>query len=262
MDLVFQNLTTYYNLVFEERADTRTKDWFLVHDPLPPFLILVAYVSFCLNAKKLSRKWPTYKLSGVLMIYNFALIVLSVYMTYEFFMSSYLAGYSLLCQPVDYTNSQLSLRMASVCWWYFISKYIELLDTVFFVMRKKFTQVSFLHVYHHSTMLVNWWLGVKYVAGGQAFFIGMLNSFVHVIMYSYYFLTCFGPRLQKYLWWKRYLTKLQLIQFVFIFLHSGYNLFADCDFPDWLNIMVVGYMLSLIALFLNFYIQSYLKKSK
>ena len=26
-------------------------------------------------------------------------------------------------------------------------------------------QITFLHVYHHATMILNWWLGVAYVAG-------------------------------------------------------------------------------------------------
>ena len=41
----------------------------------------------------------------------------------------------------------------------------------------------------------------------------MVNSFVHVIMYTYYFLSAFGPEVQKYLWWKRYLTQLQLVSY-------------------------------------------------
>lgn len=41
--------------------------------------------------------------------------------------------------------------------------------------------MTFLHVYHHATMIFNWWLGVKYVAGGQcesnfSFFFFFLNS--------------------------------------------------------------------------------------
>jgi len=39
----------------------------------------------------------------------------------------------------------------------------------------------------------------------------MLNTFVHIIMYSYYLLSAFGPRFQKYLWWKKYLTVLQMV---------------------------------------------------
>ena len=38
---------------------------------------------------------------------------------------------------------------------------------VFFIMRKKNSQVTFLHVYHHCTMIVNWWFGVKLIPGGQ-----------------------------------------------------------------------------------------------
>ena len=38
---------------------------------------------------------------------------------------------------------------------------------VFFILRKKNGQITFLHVYHHATMILNWWLGVAYVAGGQ-----------------------------------------------------------------------------------------------
>ncbi|XP_016301765.1 elongation of very long chain fatty acids protein 4-like [Sinocyclocheilus anshuiensis] len=60
-------------------------------------------------------------------------------------------------------------------------------------------------------MIFNWWAGVKFVAGGQSFFIGLLNTFVHIVMYSYYGLAALGPHMQKYLWWKRYLTSLQLI---------------------------------------------------
>lgn len=38
---------------------------------------------------------------------------------------------------------------------------------VFFILRKKNSQLTFLHVYHHGTMIFNWWAGVKFVAGGQ-----------------------------------------------------------------------------------------------
>lgn len=44
-----------------------------------------------------------------------------------------------------------------------------------------------------------------------AFFIGLANTFVHIIMYSYYGLAAIGPHMQKYLWWKKYLTSLQLV---------------------------------------------------
>jgi len=259
------NSTTFWNqydVAIYKNQDLRTAKWFLVEDPFPPFMILISYLTFCAFHKKIASFLPKYDLKYVMMMYNFFLVTLSMYMAYEFFMSSYLAGYSLTCQPVDYTESKLALRMASVCWWYFISKYIELLDTVFFVLRKKFNQISFLHVYHHSTMLIWWWLGIKYIAGGQSFFLALLNSSVHVVMYLYYFLSAFGPKMQKYLWWKKYITKLQLTQFFAISVHTCINLWVPCNFPKEFDYMVFVYMITLIILFSNFYIQSYTKKDK
>lgn len=50
-------------------------------------------------------------------------------------------------------------------WWYLVLKLVELLDTVFFVLRKKQNQVSFLHVYHHTIMAVFTWGYLKYLPG-------------------------------------------------------------------------------------------------
>ena len=42
----------------------------------------------------------------------------------------------------------------------------------------------------------------------------MINSFIHVVMYTYYGIAALGPQYQKYLWWKRYLTIMQLVSTV------------------------------------------------
>lgn len=43
-------------------------------------------------------------------------------------------------------------------------------DTACLVLRKKSNQLTFLHIYHHSTMFCLWWIGVKWVAGGSCKF--------------------------------------------------------------------------------------------
>lgn len=40
----------------------------------------------------------------------------------------------------------------------------------------------------------------------------IVNSFIHVLMYSYYGLSAIGPHMNKYLWWKKYLTIIQLVR--------------------------------------------------
>lgn len=94
---------------------------------------------------------------------------------------------------------------------YFLAKISELLDTVFFVLRKRDRQVTFLHLYHHTVMPMISWGTTKYYPGGHGTFIGLINSFVHIIMYAYYLLSALGPQMQKYLWWKKYITNMQMV---------------------------------------------------
>jgi len=55
-----------------------------------------------------------------------------------------------------------------------------MIDTLFFVVRKKNNQVSFLHVYHHASMFSLGWIGVKWVAGGQCKY--LLSIFIDYYM--------------------------------------------------------------------------------
>lgn len=63
--------------------DPRTKDWFLVHSPWPPFFILLSYVIVSINARRLMKNVEAFNLKTVLLIYNTALVILSAYMCYE-----------------------------------------------------------------------------------------------------------------------------------------------------------------------------------
>ena len=39
----------------------------------------------------------------------------------------------------------------------------------------------------------------------------MYNCFIHVLMYSYYCVAAMGPKYTKYIWWKKYMTRMQLV---------------------------------------------------
>ena len=127
--------------------------------------------------------------------------------------------------------------------------------------RKKESQVSFLHVIHHSIVPISVWIGLKFAPGGNNALFPLLNAFVHTIMYLYYGLAAFGPHMQKYLWWKRYLTKIQMIQFSIVIAHGLRTLFmTDCHFPISFLILTQFNAILFLALFYSFYRQSYLKK--
>jgi len=96
---------------------------------------------------------------------------------------------------------------------YFLSKFLELFDTVILVLKKK--PIIFLHVYHHAIVVLMVWLwlthSLVYSGLGMAF-----NTFVHVFMYYYYAISLLGIRV----WWKKYITGIQIIQFICSFLLS------------------------------------------
>jgi len=86
-------------------------------------------------------------------------------------------------------------------------------------------------------------------------FMGFLNTFVHTVMYGYYLLAAMGPWIRPYLWWKKYLTKIQLIQFVAIFIHAAQvkntsaaltpNNFVNSGLLDFPNLLTLNFIFSL-----------------
>lgn len=255
-----ESFTKMYDDLLTKR-DLRVENWFMMSSPVPSFVICFAYIVFVKMGPWLMKDRKPFNIRNILLFYNFAMVLLSTYCFLEFNLAGWLAGYTLGCQTVDYSNSPQAVRMASVCWVFYISKFIELLDTIFFILRKKFNQVSFLHVFHHGIMPISWWFGVKFVPGGFGTFHSMLNSFIHLVMYTYYGLAALGPKYQKYLWWKKYMTKMQIIQFILVTIHSTQLLFLkNCNYPKLFAYWILLYAVIFLVMFANFYVQSYKKQ--
>ncbi|KAK2580404.1 hypothetical protein KPH14_006155 [Odynerus spinipes] len=256
-------IVDWYKDLMYNRNDPRTNDWFLISGPGPILTIIVTYIYFSISAgPRYMRDRKPYDLKNTLIAYNFVQVLLSIYLVYEGLMAGWLYHYSFSCQPVDYSNDPLAMRMAHGVYLYFLCKLIELLDTVFFVLRKKQRQISFLHVYHHAIMPICAWIAVRFVAGGHGTLLGVINSFIHVIMYSYYMLAAFGPQIQPYLWWKKYLTMMQLIQFGIIGVHNVQVLFNGCNYPKVLAGLLTINSILFIYLFGAFYVTNYRKTSQ
>jgi len=107
-------------------------------------------------------------------------------------------------------------------------------------------------------MFFFWWMGVKWVPGGQSFFGALINSFVHIIMYYYYFLRSCSIEVK----WKIWLTNLQMIQFGIIMGYAIYSIRVTCNFPHWMHWALLTYLISLIVLFTNYYIYNYIFPKK
>lgn len=240
------------------RSDPRVADWFLMQSPLPTIALIIIYLTIVNIGPRLMKNRKPFDLKPILVVYNLFLVGLSAYIVFELVDASYRAGYNYICQPMSYSNNKNHIRIAAALWWYWFSKFIEFFDTFFFILRKKSNQVTFLHVYHHASMAYLWWIGIKWVAGGQSMMAALVNSMVHVIMYFYYALAAMG--LHRFLWWKKHITHLQLIQFFGAGTQAVWSLYIDCPFPKWMHLTLIAYACSLIVLFLNFYIHAYCKR--
>uniref|UniRef100_A0A4W5KSS7 Elongation of very long chain fatty acids protein 1 n=1 Tax=Hucho hucho TaxID=62062 RepID=A0A4W5KSS7_9TELE len=255
------NIMSLYDYLLQ-RTDHRLLPYPLMRTPFQMTSILLGYVFFSLYAgPRLMAHRKPYHLKTAMIVYNFSMVFLNAFLVYEFLMSGWGTTFTWRCDLCDYTSSPQALRMVRVAWWFYFSKFIELLDTLFFVLRKKHSQITFLHVFHHSFMPFTWWWGMTIAPGGMSSFHAMVNACVHVIMYTYYGLSAAGPRFQKYLWWKKYMTAIQLIQFVLISLHvSQYYFMEKCDFqvPMFIHLIWM-YGTFFFVLFSNFWIQAYIK---
>ena len=119
-----------------------------------------------------------------------------------------------------------------------------------------------MHVIHHSLVPILVWIGYKFVPGGSNAFFPLINSLVHTIMYSYYALSTLGPWIQPYLWWKKYLTRLQMVQFILIIINSMRLLFLPhCQFPKAFIYLTIFNGLLFLVLFASFYKQAYTRLS-
>jgi len=81
-------------------------------------------------------------------------------------------------------------------------------------------------------------------------------------MYAYYGLAAIGPHMQKYLWWKKYLTRMQMVQFIVVMAHVVNAIQSDCGFPPVFMWILFIYMITLFIQFFQFYIAAYSKKEK
>ncbi|XP_016983126.1 elongation of very long chain fatty acids protein 7 [Drosophila rhopaloa] len=261
-------MTTYMKIV-EERisglskgVDETVDSWFLMSSPAPVFAVVLVYLAFVLKiGPEYMKNRKPMDLKRIMVFYNAFQVLYSIWMCRTSIQESNVMAsiFSKKCE-INRTREQ-NLTLYSGAWFYFFSKIIDLLDTTFFVLRKKDNQVSFLHVYHHTITVLFSWGYLKYAPGEQGVIIGILNSGVHIIMYFYYMVAAMGPQYQKYLWWKKYMTSIQLIQFVLIL---GYMLAVGakgCNMPKTLTFFFVGNTVIFLYLFGNFYRKTY-KKAK
>ncbi|XP_053212484.1 elongation of very long chain fatty acids protein AAEL008004-like [Panonychus citri] len=164
------------------------------------------------------------------------------------------------CSPPE-TEDVYNIKVSILIWlgWiYFMTKIVDFSDTIFFVLRRKNHQASFLHIFHHGSMPLVAYFGLKFHPGPYSAFLPIFNCFIHFIMYIYYAMACAGPSMKKFLWWKKQLTQIQIVQFMATIVHASYAFFTDgCHYPKLLSFLEGMHATIFLVMFLKFYFKTY-----
>ncbi len=216
------------------------------------FMTLGYFSMVCgLSSHMVNREKP-YNLKKYVMVYNIIQIITNIYMINGM--------YGILYHNFFGINWKFSNKTEYYVYIHYLSKYLDFIDTVFIILRgKSKEQLSFLHLYHHSTIPIVWWylLYTNY-GNGTASFGALINSMVHLVMYSHYLYTSFGYKNP----FKRWITRIQLGQFFLLLVHFWFAYTYDNNFPPYITSIELYYQLSMVILFSNFYNKEYLTIKK
>lgn len=210
------------------------------------------------------RNRKPYDLKMAIRLYNLLLVAINAYL----FVGSLLSfRYGLdfwgCGEALSNNKREIMLHYGHL---FFHTRYLEFFDTFFFILRKKNSQISFLHVFHHAVVPTLMYTGLKFYPIPFNSLLPLTNMFVHIIMYAYYGLATFGPSMQPYLWWKKYLTTLQISQFALLIIHCSQSIIfmhrPECKFPVPLVIINTCIGLTFLSLFISFYRRTYKHAAK
>ena len=212
---------------------------------LTSFPIFVGYLLILPLSRIWVRKVPKLNLKWTLVFYNLLCVAISIVCT--------VVGFKEFLSQGNFLELvEASGRLKQIFFLYWVSKILELMDTVFMVLKHSLHQMSFLHIFHHSTMILLADYTYSLSPWRPMSVVIFMNSFVHIWMYSYYAISVVKKVDSS---WKKTITHIQLIQFVIGVCISipGYFYYGHCIYS-------FLYPVSMILLFGNFYYHAFVKR--
>ncbi|XP_064645770.1 very long chain fatty acid elongase 1-like [Lineus longissimus] len=210
---------------------------------LPSFKTFCAYMFLVLMSPLWQAMTKPVFVRPVLVVYNFICCFVSICTFLGFVYFGFIKSPSIYdMKPAE--------GLGKVYYLYYFTKNLELMDTVFMVLRHKQRQISFLHVFHHSSMVMLSNFAAAYTPWPAIAFYLSMNSFVHICLYIYYGMAAMCPDDPPQ--WKKQVTQLQIAQFLIgsCFGVYGYLNHSFCIYS-------ILYALIMTVLFSNFYYHSY-----
>ena len=236
-----------------------------------PITALVLYPTIIFFGLKYMENREPFEIQKYVFVYNMYQCVLNAFivgaMIWEFNKNPwYSTRYGFLPWGNRVQPGYAGFRMTWLVWLHYNNKYLELLDTLWMVLKKKKNQITFLHCYHHILLIWIWWHCCSNESGGEAWFGACVNSLIHVYMYGYYTMSLLKWKVE---FMKIYMTTCQMIQFiiclghaVFVIYHTAYGTELRGYYPLFLCFDQAFVMINMLFLFGHFFYKSYMQGEK
>ncbi|GMR46062.1 hypothetical protein PMAYCL1PPCAC_16257, partial [Pristionchus mayeri] len=157
-------------------------------------LVAVAYVMAIHKIQKVMENREAFNLRSTLIVWNGSLAIFSLMGTLR--MGEEFVHVIRTRPFIDTITYCLDPHQPAAFWsfCFAFSKFLELVDTLFVVLRKR--KLIFLHWYHHAVTLVYSWHAIKDGTAAGRWFV-LMNYVVHSVMYTYYAVVAAGIRLPR-----------------------------------------------------------------
>lgn len=108
---------------------------------------------------------PPYKLKNTIRVYNiFQIFACTVFVT-----KTYMLGFDFRflwrCEKFSFLSDRDIAELYFGTWMFLLLRLFEFVETIFFILRKKNNQASFLHIYHHVSTVILMWIFITFDTG-------------------------------------------------------------------------------------------------
>ena len=111
----WQSIVHFYDYLLD-LGDPRVAEWPLMASPWPTCFMIIAYLYLANFGPNCMASRKPIELRPLLLAYNALVAGLNLYVGVELFLTSRLLDFNWTCEPVDYSNNPLALRVASALW--------------------------------------------------------------------------------------------------------------------------------------------------
>ena len=188
----------------------KTYPFYIFQNPSWPTVAVISYIVLIFTLGKWSKTKTN--LHYILTIHNGFICILSICINIAVYWNIQYILNSQLLNSCSSSTKNTDFDLYNMFIWlelFYLTKYYELLDTIFLFLRKRIFYC--LRMYHHSILVFTTWFFTR-----ELIFMRWITPFnnlaVHVLMYFYY--STPQVELQKNIWWSKYMNFFQIIQFI------------------------------------------------